>query len=106
MNAIHAALGLGTLPDAPIVGYLARSTSGFYALLGGLLWVVSFDLQKHRAVLDYLGAAIGLFGLALFAVDHAEGLPRAWALWEGPVVTLFGLTILVLNRRRPPAASA
>ena len=31
MNAIHQWLGLGTLPDTPVVGYLARSTSAFYA---------------------------------------------------------------------------
>lgn len=36
MNAIHQWLGLATLPDAPVVGYLARSTSAFYALFGGL----------------------------------------------------------------------
>jgi len=41
MDAIHAQMGMGQLPDAPVVGYLARSTSAFYALLGGLLWVVS-----------------------------------------------------------------
>jgi hypothetical protein len=43
MNAIHQWLGLGVLPDAPVAGYLARSTSAFYAMLGGLLWVLLFD---------------------------------------------------------------
>ena len=43
MDATHRWLGLGTLPSEPIVAYLARSLSLFYALLGGLLWVASFD---------------------------------------------------------------
>ena len=37
MDAVHQRLGMGKLPPEPIVGYLARSTSAFYAMLGGLL---------------------------------------------------------------------
>jgi hypothetical protein len=70
MNSVHQWLGMGTLPPEPIVGYLARSTSAFYALLGGLLWIVSFDLYRHRRVLHYLGLAIIVFGGVLFPVDH------------------------------------
>ena len=51
MDAIHRWLGLGILPSEPVVSYLARSTSAFYALQGGLVWVVSFDLRRHRPVL-------------------------------------------------------
>lgn len=98
MNAIHAWLGMGQLPNEPIVGYLARSTSAFYALLGGLLWVVSFDLGRHHLVLLYLGAAVTLFGAALLVVDWCEGLPLFWRVWEGPVVMAFGMAMLCLNR--------
>ena len=99
MNAIHQRLGMGELPSEPIVGYLARSTSMFYALFGGLLWVVSFDLYRHRPVLCYLGAVIAFFGAVLFAVDIIEGLPLYWILFEGPVNTAFGILILALTRR-------
>jgi hypothetical protein len=104
MDYIHLSLGMGTLPDSPVVGYLARSTSAFYAMLGGLFWVVSFDLRRYRPVVIYLGAAIGLFGVVLLAVDWAEGMPRFWTVWEGPFVALFGLATLVLSRRIAPAA--
>ena len=99
MVTIHAELGLGTLPDAPIVGYLARSTSAFYAVEGGLFWVISFDVVRHRPVLRYLGAATALFGLVLLAVDGLEGLPLSWTLWEGPFVCVFGLAVLWLSGR-------
>ncbi len=98
MDSIHSALGMGQLPDTPVVGYLARSTSYFYALLGGLFWVVSFDLGRHRRVLIYLGAAITTFGVVLLIVDWSEGMPFFWTLWEGPFVTVFGLAILFLVR--------
>ena len=99
MNAIHRLLGMGLLPDAPVVGYLARSTSAFYALLGGLLWLVSFDTTRYRPVIVYLGAAFVAIGLSLAVIDRIEGLPPFWHLAEGPIDTLFGVAILWLNRR-------
>ena len=98
MDSIHSTLGMGQLPDSPVVGYLARSTSAFYALLGGLFWVVSFDLVRHRPVLIYLGAAIVSFGVVLLIVDWTEGMPSLWTVWEGPFVIAFGLALLLLSR--------
>jgi hypothetical protein len=102
MNAIHQGLGMGELASRPVVGYLARSTSAFYALLGGLLWVVSLDLRRHRPVVRYLGVAIILMGFALLGVDLAEGMPRWWSLAEGPFNIVFGAVILVLGGSIPP----
>jgi hypothetical protein len=102
MDSIHSTLGMGRLPDTPVVGYLARSTSAFYALLGGLFWVISFDLRRHRQVLIYLGAALASFGLVLFVIDWSAGMPFFWTVWEGPYVSAMGATILCLSRRLPP----
>lgn len=99
MNAVHQWLGMGELPSEPIVGYLARSTSAFYAFLGGLLWVVSFDLRRHRMVLCYLGVVIVIFGAALLAVDVLEGMPIWWTVGEGPFNFVFGTVIFVLARK-------
>ena len=99
MNAIHQWLGMGQLPAEPIVGYLARSTSAFYALLGGLFWVASFDLHRHRMVLCYLGIVIVILGTALFVVDLLEGMPFWWTIGEGPFNIVFGVVILALARR-------
>jgi len=100
MNAIHKWLGLGQLPKEPIVGYLARSTSAFYAFFGGLLWCVSFHLHRYRPVIHYIGAATIIFGAILFAVDLREGLPLYWRLTEGPVGIIFGSIIFILSRRK------
>jgi hypothetical protein len=104
MDSIHSMLGMGQLPDEPVVGYLARSTSAFYALLGGLFWVVSFDLGRHRRVLIYLGAATTSLGVVLLAVDWTEGMPFFWTIWEGPFVAAFGLAMLFLMRGVTPRA--
>jgi hypothetical protein len=103
MDSIHSALGMGRLPDESVVGYLARSTSAFYALLGGLFWVVSFDLRRHHQVVIYLGAAVSVFGVMLLAIDWWEGMPPLWTVWEGPFVIAFGFSILFLSRGIEPS---
>lgn len=99
MDSIHALLGMGTLSNQPVVGYLARSTSAFYTILGGLFWVISFDLSRHKKILSYLGITITLFGVALLIIDWTEGMPLFWKVWEGPVIIAFGLLIFNLNRK-------
>ena len=101
MNAAHQWLGMGALSDQPVVGYLARSTSAFYAILGGLFWALSFDLRRHRPVLRYVGSASVLLGVALFAVDRLEGLPAFWQATEGPIDVGIGIAILWLAGRVP-----
>lgn len=99
MNAIHQWLGLGEMPNHPIVGYLARSTSAFYALLGGFIWCLSFHLHRYRPVIHFLGAVMIVFGVILFIVDLREGLPLYWILTEGPINIVFGVIIFILSRR-------
>ncbi len=99
MDAIHQGLGMGKLPEEPVVGYLARSTSAFYAVLGGLVWLVSFDLKRYRPVLAYLGATTVVFGLALGVIDWVERMPLFWKTVEGPIDVAFGIAILRMSRR-------
>jgi len=100
MESIHSSLGMGRLPDTPVVGYLARSTSAFYALLGGLFWALSLDPGRYRRILIYLGAALAFFGAALLVIDLSGGMPWFWTAWEGPYVMVMGTTILLLSRGR------
>jgi hypothetical protein len=102
MDAIHQALGLGRLPDAPIVGYLARSTSAFYAFFGALLWHLSMDLPRCLPVIRFAGKVTIGFGLVLLGVDWVEGLPLAWKVMEGPMVVLIGAVISFLTARVSP----
>ena len=99
MNLIHQRLGMGILPDEPVVGYLARSASLFYALLGALLWVLAADVCYYRALLSRLGVGIIFFGMVLLVVDHVEGLPAFWARGEGAIDIAFGLAICLLAGR-------
>jgi hypothetical protein len=98
MDATHRWLGLGEMPSGPIVGYLTRTLSAFYALFGGLLWVLSFDLRRSLPVLRYVSWAMIGFGAIALIVDWQVGLPWHWTIFEGPFVIGFGVVILWLAR--------
>ncbi len=101
MAALHAWLGLGPLPSAPIVSYLSRSASALYAVHGGLLWVVANDVLRYRPIIAYLGHSTTLLGVLLLGIDFWAGLPSYWALLEGPIVMAIGLTLTIMERRLP-----
>jgi hypothetical protein len=98
MVATHRLLGLGEFPEAPVADYLARSLSAFYAMYGGLLWVVSTDIRRYAPVIRYLAVVGVVFGVLLYWIDTHAGLPLYWCIVEGTIVTALSLLILVLQR--------
>src|SRR5262249_39408365 len=75
MAATHRRLGLGEMPTGPVVEYLARSLSAFYALVGALCLVLTTDLERYRPLVRFLGVAFALLSVALLGVDLAAGMP-------------------------------
>jgi len=98
MAAIHAWLGLGEFPRAPITEYLTRTISGMYAVHGGLLLVVSTDVRRFRPLVVYLAIINVVIGAAFLAVDLEAGMPTWWTVSEGPPILLIGLAMLYLLR--------
>ena len=79
MVATHRWLGIGEMPDGPVVEYLARSVSLFYALFGALCLVLASDLERYRPLVRFLGVAFALMSLVLLGVDLAAGMPWWWS---------------------------
>ena len=63
MVATHRWLGLGEMPTDPVVEYLARDLSAFYALVGALLLVMASDLERYRPLVRF-------FALAFIVLSH------------------------------------
>jgi len=99
MNLIHQRLGVGELPQIPIVGYLTCSVSALYALHGALLIFLSRDIARCLPVVRFLGVAGVVMGVLLFGLDRAVGMPLPWAKREGPFVVAVSVAILVLAWR-------
>ena len=103
MDATHQWLGLGSLPQAPILEYLARSASLLYGFHGVLLLLVASDVRRYLPVIWLLGGAGVAFGLAMLAIDHAAGLPVYWRRLEGGIIMGEGALVLGLARRATSA---
>jgi hypothetical protein len=99
MDQVHRrVLGLGTLPEGPIVEYMARSLSALYAVHGAVVFALSFDLPRYRPLVRLVGVLHLLLGAAVLATDLSAGMPTPWALGEGPGIAVGGALILLLNR--------
>src|SRR6516164_6179792 len=96
MVATHRWLGLGEMPAGPVVEYLTRSLSAFYALVGALCLVMASDLERYRPLVRFLGVAFALMSLVLLGVDVAAGMPWWWSASEGPGGGVFGALLVVL----------
>jgi hypothetical protein len=102
MAATHRWLGLGEMPTGPVVEYLARSLSVFYAVMGALCLVVAADLDRYRPLVRFLGVAFALMSVVLLGVDLAAGMPWWWSASEGPGGVVFGALLFVLARPAHP----
>jgi hypothetical protein len=101
MQAIHEWMGMGTLPDVPIVRYLTRSLSGIYAYLGGLLCYLSGDIRRYRGPLVFLAITGIFFSIGMIFLDSAAGMPLVWTLSEGPgTLIMSGILLVLLLRMR------
>ncbi len=99
MDTLHGWLGLGDLPDTPMVSYLSRSSGAQYATLGALYLCLSFDVRRNLDLLRYLAYFKLAFGAAMLVVDVAVGMPLLWTLVEGPFILGWSLTLLGLTQR-------
>jgi len=108
MDAVHQRMGLGPLPEGPIVEYLARSLSGMYAAFGSMTLVLAWDIRRFAPLVTWWGVMAILFGVALLWIDLHAGMPDWWTWGEGPYLIPVGVLVLLLHGmvRRAFAAPA
>ncbi len=96
----HKFVGLGAIPEAPIVGYLARSASALYALHGAMVLFVSFDVRRYERLIRFMAVAALVHGAVILGIDLGAGLPALWRYGEGPAFAATGVAVLWLQRGR------
>jgi len=99
MDFIHRQIGMGKLPDAPIVEYLTRSASALYAVHGALLIFAASDVRRYLALIRFLAWVAILFGPVMIGIDLVAGLPLRWTVCEGPFILAIGVVFLRLTQR-------
>ena len=106
MQCVHEWLGLGELPTQPVVVYLARSTSAFYAILGGLILIISSDIRKYSGIITYVAVIALVFSVVMLVIDVVIKLPMFWIVGEFLSAFPLGVIILVLQRNMGKAEPA
>jgi hypothetical protein len=106
MQSIHQWLGLGDMPEGPVVEYLARSCSMLYFVHGLVLGYVSLNMRKYRELVPLLAALHLVLGVVVLGIDVQAGMPWYWTLAEGPGIILFACLLLALwfRANQSPAA--
>ncbi|HEX4952925.1 MAG TPA: hypothetical protein VF017_05960 [Thermoanaerobaculia bacterium] len=99
MQAINNLMGLGPLPEAPIVGYLTRSLSALYGVYGSLHWLSATDPERLKPLIRYMAWAALAWGPGLAAIDLAVGMPATWIAGEALAPPVGGLVTLWLVGR-------
>lgn len=94
IDAAHQWMGLGPFPTAPIAIYLARSVSSLCTFYGGLLLILSRDVERYASIISYQAVAIML----LSAYGIIAGLPAFWVVADAVGCWLFLLPIFLLSR--------
>jgi hypothetical protein len=102
MQEIHRCLGIGELPDGPIIGYLTRSLSVMYAMHGAVLLFLSSDVRRYLPVVKFVAVLTILLGMGLTALDAIVGMPVFWIVSEGPTLFLLYCVVLWLTGHVQP----
>ncbi|HVX12500.1 MAG TPA: hypothetical protein VHC22_15070 [Pirellulales bacterium] len=99
MAAAHASLGMGELPQAPVVDYLARSASLMYAQHGAVFLFLSRDVRHYRDLICLMAVIALISGGIMLAIDLLAPIPLFWTIIEGPGYVVLATMVLVLARR-------
>jgi hypothetical protein len=91
MHAINDWLGLGPLPEAPLLQYLARSMSALYVTMGGSYWFMSNDVRRYLPLLRFTVPVMVGFAVTVTIVDVQVAMPIQWT--AGAALSLAGWTL-------------
>jgi hypothetical protein len=98
MAATHAWLGMGNLPRAAVVDYLARSASLMYAQHGAVFLFLSSDVRRFRPLIRTMALIAIVSGGMMLAIDLLAGIPLFWTVIEGPGYIILAAIVLLLCR--------
>ena len=86
-------------PNQPIVIYLARSLSAFYAMIGVLYIIMARDVRAYALLITVMAWASICFGVATIVIDLQLGFPAWWIWGESPYIIAYGVAVLCLQAK-------
>lgn len=99
MEVSHSWLGMGVMPDGPLIMFMIRQASYTYGMHGLSLWILSSDVIRFRPLIIFNGIAFLLAGPVFFVIDYTTGMPWYWTVMDSAGCGFFGAAILALASR-------
>jgi hypothetical protein len=106
MEIAHAWVGLGQMPDGPIIMFMIRQASYTYGVHGLSLWVIASNVERFRTLVIFNGFAYLLAAPVFFLIDYSSGMPFWWTLGDLLGCGCLGVALLFLTWRNPRTSSA
>ena len=82
MAATHEWLGMGVLPEKPVIDYLARYASAFSAFYGILLLLLLTDVRRYAPIITFQAVAILAISTVGAVLAYRAGMPTWWVLGD------------------------
>ena len=98
MEVSHAWLGLGEMPEGPLVMFMIRQASYAYGMHGVSLWVLASDVHRFRPLVTLNGVSFLLAAPVFFLIDYTSGVPLWWTAADTVGCAFFGAAVLWLGR--------
>ena len=98
MRVIADSYGL-TLPETPLVEYLARSMSALYTTMGASYWFMSCDLRRYLPLLRFSIPVMFAFDATVIVLDVVIEMPILWTVGEAVAILTWTLALWWLVRR-------
>ena len=98
MEVSHEWLGMGTMPEGPLVMFMIRQASYAYGMHGVSLWILASNVVRFRPLIVLNGVAFLLAGPVFFLIDYTTGMPLWWTIFDSLACAATGVLLLWLSR--------
>ena len=97
MEIAHTWLGMGDMPQGPLVMFMIRQASYVYGMHGLSLWVIASNVERFRLLVIFNGISFLIAAPVFFLIDQASGMPLWWTLGDAFGCGGFGAALLWLS---------
>ena len=99
MVSVHEWIGMGALPDKPIVDYLARYSSGFSAFYGMLLLLLMTDVRRYAPIITFQAIAIIVLSGVSAIFAWRAGMPHWWIIGDVGSCWAYAIAVLWVQKK-------
>ena len=98
MEISHEWLGMGTMPEGPLIMFMIRQASYAYGMHGVSMWILASDVVRFRPLIVFNGVAFLLAAPVFFLIDYTSGVPLWWTIFDSIACGSIGAALLLLTR--------